>query len=126
MVRRGRCLLACVPGCAVFAKSPNCASHIIRDGWRSKEQPSSNPRTANSDKDELQISKGACVGDKCSSGKYLCGAATEQRGVGRGCKRVGLNGQILCVRDVPLSKPLLIMKHSMPMGEGAPLHILTG
>ena len=45
--------------CAVFEKSPNCASQITSALGLVIEYPSSNPKTPYSDNDELQTEYGA-------------------------------------------------------------------
>mmetsp|Transcript_9541 Transcript_9541/g.31135 ORF Transcript_9541/g.31135 Transcript_9541/m.31135 type:complete len:327 (-) Transcript_9541:591-1571(-) len=57
--------------CAVFAKSPNCASHMISDAGFSSAYPSSKPSTPNSEREELHAMKAAWPGSMLLSAQYL-------------------------------------------------------
>lgn len=56
-----------------MAKSPNCASHSVRELGDSIEKPSSNPSTPNSDRDELEMVScpGFCPGKTLASDVYF-------------------------------------------------------
>ena len=56
---------------APFAKSPNCASQIVKVSGSTKLYPYSNPSTASSDKKLSTISNFFCFVDTWSNGTYL-------------------------------------------------------